>query len=79
LKVVITTVTTDHAAPVILGQRLRKGACGSPRGPARMVCDTPATVRRLRCTESMGRASTGRVLLPPGMTAALRNLLAGWD
>jgi hypothetical protein len=28
----ITTVTTGRAAPVIAGQRLRKGACGSARG-----------------------------------------------
>jgi len=47
----ITTVTTDQTAPVILGQRLRKGACGSPRGAARMVADTLATVSRLRSTE----------------------------
>lgn len=58
LNALITTVTTDQAAPVIVGQRLRKGACGSPRGAARMVSDTLATVKRLRCTES-----TGKVLL----------------
>jgi len=33
---------------VIVGQRLRRGACGSPRGAARMVTDTLATVDRLR-------------------------------
>ena len=58
LNALITTVTTDRAAPVIVGQRLRKGACGSPRGAARMVCDTLATVGRLCSTES-----TGKVLL----------------
>jgi Transposase DDE domain group 1 len=58
LNALITTVTTDQAAPVIVGQRLRKGACGSPRGAARMVSDTLATVKRLRSAES-----TGKVLL----------------
>ena len=52
LNALIATVTTEHAAPVILGQRLRKGACGSARGAARIVADTLATVRRLRSTET---------------------------
>ncbi len=33
---------------MILTQRLRRGACGSPRGAARMVSDSLATVDRLR-------------------------------
>src|SRR3954465_1993492 len=37
LNALIATVTTEHAASVITGQRLRKGACGSARGAARMV------------------------------------------
>lgn len=52
LNALITTVTTTKAAPVIVGQRLRKGACGSPRGAARMIADTLATLRRLRPTEA---------------------------
>ena len=48
----ITTVTTEHAAPVITGQRLRKGACGSARGAARMIADTLTAVARLRCREA---------------------------
>ena len=52
LNALIATVTTEHAAPVILGQRLRKGACGSARGDCRIVADTLATVRRLRSTET---------------------------
>jgi len=75
LNALITTVTTDQASPVILGQRLRKGACGSARGAARMVCDTLAAVRRLRST-----VSTGKVLLRadsafyghPTVSAAIR-------
>jgi hypothetical protein len=50
LNSLITTVTTDTAAPVITGQRLRKGACGSARGAARMIADTLTTVQRLRAT-----------------------------
>jgi hypothetical protein len=52
LNALIATVTTSQAAPVIVGQRLRKGACGSPRGAARMVADSLATVRRLRSAEA---------------------------
>lgn len=48
LNALIATVNTQHAAPVIVGQRLRKGACGSARGAARMVADSLATVSRLR-------------------------------
>ncbi len=48
LNALIATVTTSDGAPVITGQRLRKGARGSPRGAARMVADTLATVARLR-------------------------------
>jgi hypothetical protein len=48
LNALLATVTTDTAAPVIVGQRLRRGACGSPRGAARMVADALTTVDRLR-------------------------------
>lgn len=48
LNALFATITTEHAAPVIASQRLRKGACGSPRGAARIVADTLATIRRLR-------------------------------
>src|SRR6478752_5858775 len=33
LNALIATVTTDTCAPVIVGQRLRRGACGSAAGP----------------------------------------------
>lgn len=58
LNALIATVTTAHGAPVITGQRLRRGSCGSPRGAARIIGDTLATVRRLRST-----AATGKPLL----------------
>ncbi len=41
------TATYDRRAPVIVGQRLRRGGCGSPRGAARMVTDAVSAVRRL--------------------------------
>ena len=52
LNALIATVTTTSAAPVITGQRLRKGSCGSPRGAARMIADTLTTVKRLRSAEA---------------------------
>jgi hypothetical protein len=75
LNALIATVTTAGGAPVITGQRLRKGSCGSPRGAARIVGDTLATVKRLRST-----AATGKPLLRadsafyghPTVAAALR-------
>ncbi len=54
LNALLATVTTTSAAPVIVGQRLRKGACGSPRGAARLVADALATLRRLRSSEAGG-------------------------
>ena len=68
LNSLITTVSTTSAAPVITAQRLRKGACGSPRGAARMVSDTLATVTRLRTaactsTKSSARQSVSKPLL----------------
>ncbi|KAF0963876.1 IS1380 family transposase [Rhodococcus sp. T7] len=58
LNALIATVTTETAAPVILGQRLRRGACGSARGAARMVADALATVDRLR-TQAAGTRGNG--------------------
>jgi hypothetical protein len=55
LNALIATVTTAHGAPVITGQRLRKGACGSARGAARIIGDTLATVTRLRGTAAVGK------------------------
>ncbi len=55
LNALIATVTTAHCAPVITGQRLRKGACGSARGAARMVTDTLAAVARLQSPETTSK------------------------
>ena len=75
LNALIATVSTPLAAPVIVAQRLRKGACGSARGAARLVADALATLVRLRRP-----GVTGRVLLradsafygQPTIAAALR-------
>lgn len=48
LNSLITTLTTSATAPVIVGQRLRKGSCGSSRGATRMIADTLTTVGRMR-------------------------------
>jgi hypothetical protein len=47
LNALIATVTTEESAPVVVAQRLRRGACGSPRGAARLVADALKTVTRL--------------------------------
>lgn len=47
LNALLATVTTPDSAPVIVAQRLRKGAVGSPRGAARLIGDALATVGRL--------------------------------
>lgn len=47
LNALLATASTSSSAPVILAQRLRKGAAGSPRGAARIVADALATLRRL--------------------------------
>ncbi len=47
LNALLATVTTPHSAPIIVGQRLRKGSCGSPRGAHRFIADAIASTRRL--------------------------------
>ena len=46
LNALLATVSTAGFAPVIIGQRLRKGSTGSPRGAKRLVADSLATLRR---------------------------------
>ncbi len=48
LNVLLATLSSGQAAPVIVAQRLRRGACGSPRGAERLVADALATVKKLR-------------------------------
>jgi hypothetical protein len=47
LNALIATVTTPGCAPLVVAQRLRKGACGSPRGAKRLVGDAVKQTRRL--------------------------------
>src|SRR3954447_8998589 len=47
LNALLATATTPDAAPVIVAQRLRRGACSSPRGGKRLVADAVTTTRRL--------------------------------
>lgn len=47
LNALLATLTTATTAPVIVAQRLRKGAAGSPRGAKRLVGDAVKTTRRL--------------------------------
>lgn len=47
LNALLATASTDTTAPVILGQRLRKGSAGSPRGACRFVADALATLKRM--------------------------------
>jgi hypothetical protein len=55
LNALLGTVTVPGQAPVIAAQRLRKGSTSSPRGAARLVADTLATVARLRADQAGGR------------------------
>jgi hypothetical protein len=47
LNALLATLTTTAGAPVILAQRLRKGACNSSRGAKRLVGDAVKQARRL--------------------------------
>ncbi|THV09233.1 IS1380 family transposase [Nocardioides caeni] len=47
LNALLATLTTATTAPVIVAQRLRKGAAGAPRGAKRLVGDAVRTARRL--------------------------------
>jgi len=47
LNALLATLATATSAPVIVAQRLRQGAAGSPRGAKRLVGDAVKTTRRL--------------------------------
>ena len=47
LNALLATATTTESAPVVVGQRLRKGAAASARGAKRLVADALATVARV--------------------------------
>ena len=58
LNALLATVTTQHNAPVVVAQRLRKGSCGSPRGAKRLVADALKTVGTLSPTKPLVRADS---------------------
>ena len=47
INALLATLSTTGRAPVIVAQRLRKGACNSARGAKRLVGDAVKTARRL--------------------------------
>jgi len=47
LNALIAVASTNSSPPVIVAQRLRKGACASARGAARLVADAVTDTRRL--------------------------------
>jgi hypothetical protein len=47
INALLASVSTPTMAPVIVAQRLRKGACNSSRGAKRLVGDAVKTARRL--------------------------------
>ena len=65
LNVLIATVTTPGSAPVIVAQRLRKGACASPRGGKRLVADA-VKHQRVGCSIPARRCWCGWTLRASG-------------
>lgn len=55
LNALLATATTKDTAPVVLAQRLRKGAANSSRGASRLVADALSALRRT--------GTAGRVLV----------------
>ena len=67
INALLATVSTETSAPVIIAQRLRRGATGSPKGAARIVADALKTVTRLpgeRTTPVLLRADSAYYGLP---------------
>jgi hypothetical protein len=54
LNMALVTASTARSAPVVLTQRLRKGACGSPRGAKRLIADGLSTLRALTSVAAPG-------------------------
>lgn len=61
LNALLAAASTTSSAPVFLAQRLRQGKTGSPKGAARIVGDSLATLRRMRpasCARPLVRADS---------------------
>ncbi|MET4783752.1 IS1380 family transposase [Glaciihabitans sp. UYNi722] len=52
LNALLATLKTSSSAPIVVAQRLRRGACGSPRGAGKLTSDALATIKRLRGTNT---------------------------
>jgi len=63
LNALLATLTTPTSAPVIVAQRLRKGATASPRGAKRLVADATKTAYRLLDGTAPGTAPGPAVLV----------------
>jgi len=60
LNALLATASTEQSAPVVVGQRLRKGPANSARGARRLVADALATVTRVApCRAVLLRADSG--------------------
>ena len=71
LNALLATVSTNHTAPVVVAQRLRKGSCGSPRGAKRLVADALKTVRTMSPGKPLVRADSA-FFGHPTLAAALK-------
>jgi hypothetical protein len=58
LNALLATATVPGSAPVIVGQRLRKGSCGSPRGAKRLVADALKSVAAMTGSKALVRADS---------------------
>jgi hypothetical protein len=72
LNMLLATASTAEAAPVIVGQRLRKGSCASPRGAKRLVADALKTVRSLRPDGATGRCCCARTRRSTALRRSVR-------
>jgi hypothetical protein len=51
LNALLAAVSMKDTAPVVLAQRLRKGAANSARGAKRLITDALSTLKRVRAGE----------------------------
>ncbi len=72
LLATVTTATTATTAPMIVAQRLRKGACGSPRGANRLVADALKIVTTLKPGSRPLLRADSAFYGQPSVSAAIR-------
>ena len=69
INVLLGTATMPGSAPVVVGQRLRKGSAGSPRGAKQFVRATLGTVGSLTAAKPLVRADSAFYGRPTVLTA----------